>query len=192
MLIGLTGGLASGKSRVGQWFADHGWVVICSDQIVHDLYEPGQPMPAELAREFGPEILTSEGRVDRQHLGEIVFQDESRLKRLNALVHQHVRVRWKQQATESVRQGQPTLVVIPLLYETGAESEFQQVWVVACSATEQIKRLHDRGFDETQITCRLAAQWLLQKKMDLAHVVIWNEGDWALTEEQLQEAMTKI
>ena len=186
MLIGLTGGLASGKSRVGKWFADHGWIVICSDQIVHDLYEPGQPLPAELAREFGPEILTAEGRVDRQRLGEIVFQDESRIKKLNALVHQRVRIEWKRRAAEAVHEERSTMVVIPLLYETGAEIEFKQVWVVACSAAEQRKRLHERGVDETQIARRLVAQWPLQKKIDLAHFVIWNDGDWALTEEQLK------
>ena len=191
MLIGLTGGPASGKSRVGQWFADRGWAVICSDRIVHELYEPGQPLPAELAREFGTDILTPEGGVDRRRLGRMVFEDESRLKKLNSMAHPRVRARWKQQAAESAQQGCPTLVVIPLLYETGAEGEFQQVWVVACSAAEQKKRLRDRGFDETQIARRLSAQWHLQKKIDLARFVIWNDGEWSLTEEQLKEVVNR-
>ncbi|MDD2706688.1 MAG: dephospho-CoA kinase [Verrucomicrobiae bacterium] len=185
MLIGLTGGMATGKSKVGDWFAQRGWAVICSDRIVHELYEPGQPLPARIAECFGAGVLTTEGRVDRRRLGEKVFGDEEGLKRLNAMVHPEVQKVWRLRSREALGRGQSVMVVIPLLYEAGVEKEFEQVWVAACSAAEQKRRLLARGLDEKMISTRLAAQWGLQKKIDLASRVVWNDAGWDLTEKQL-------
>lgn len=186
MLFCLTGGFATGKSRVATWFAARGWVVVCCDQIVHQLYESGQSLSQEIAREFGSDVLTTDGKVNRTRLGEIVFHDQAALQQLHTLVHPRVREIWKHQAIEAVRKGNKTLVVIPLAYETGVVQEFQQVWVVACSKEIQENRLYQRGLDKDQVTCRIAAQWPLQKKIDLADRVIWNNGLWSLTEEQLE------
>lgn len=185
-LICLTGGMATGKSQVAEWFETKSWVVICTDKIAHRLYEPDQDLPRQIAREFGNDVVSAEGRVDRQKLGEIVFCDPLALKRLNALVHPKVRSEWKSRAAETVRSGRRTLVIIPLAYETDAVQEFQQTWVVACSRDEQIARLRQRGLNPVQIEKRLSSQWPLQKKIDRADLVIWNNGSWSLTEEQLK------
>lgn len=192
MLIGLTGGVATGKTRVSDWFAERGWATICTDRVVHELYEPGQPLPPELAREFGADILTPEGRVDRQRLGGKVFGNETALKRLNAMVHPRVREVWQERTSASLKTGRSVMVVVPLLYEAGYAKDFEQVWVVACSAGIQEQRLRQRGLDPAKIAERLAAQWPLQKKIDLADIVIWNNGDWRLTEEQLESILKPI
>jgi dephospho-CoA kinase len=185
--ICLTGGVATGKSRVAGWFMARGWKVICTDQIVHELYEPGTPLVHAIAHEFGPEVLTHEGRVNRVELGKRVFTDESARNRLNALVHPKVREEWRKQAAEGKVQGQKVMVVIPLAYETQVQEEFSQVWVVACSDAEQKKRMEQRGFQGEESSQRVASQWPLQKKIDLADVVIWNNADWELTEQQLEQ-----
>jgi dephospho-CoA kinase len=192
MLIGLTGGVATGKSRVSDWFAGHGWFVICTDRVVHELYEPGQPLPAELAREFGADILTAEGRIDRQRLGGKVFGNSKALKQLNAMVHPRVREVWQERASAPLKSGTPVMVVVPLLYEAGYEKDFEQVWVVACSAATQKQRLGERGIALNEIDKRLSAQWLLQKKIDLADRMIWNDADWARTEEQLESILESL
>ncbi len=183
-LICLTGGIASGKSRVTTWLQSHDWHTVCADEIVHRLYAPDQELPKVLAREFGATILSAEGRVNRQRLGELVFGHPDRLARLNALVHPQVRNAWQREIRAAVAEI-PVVVTIPLAFETGAPSEFGQTWVVACSVQEQKRRLVERGLTARQIEDRLAAQWPLQRKMDLADRVIWNEGAWELTELQL-------
>ncbi len=189
-LICLTGGIATGKTSVASWFAARNWAVICTDEIVHRLYEPDQDLPREIAHEFGPTVITPEGRVNRSELAKIVFKEKGTLQRLMGLVHPKVRAVWKKQAAEAVYCGKKTMIIIPLAYETQIEKEFQQVWVVACSDQEQKNRLYQRGLNEAQIKQRLSSQWPLQKKMDLADLVIWNNGPWSLTEEQLGKILT--
>jgi len=182
----LTGGPATGKSRVANWLQARRWRVVCSDEIVHQFYEPGQAMASRIGREFGSEMLTAGGRVNRLKLGELVFRDTTARERLNALVHPAVRGEWRRRMKKSLAGGRRVVVVIPLAYETGVVSEFGQTWVVACSKAEQMARLRGRGFGPEQIETRLASQWPLQKKMDLADVVLWNDGAWKLTTGQLR------
>jgi dephospho-CoA kinase len=182
----LTGGIATGKSKVAAWLKDHGWTVICTDEIVHRLYGPGQSIPTELAREFGKSILTPEGGVDRKELSKVVFQNETLLRRLNEVVHPKVRTEWMKQLAEARAADQKAVVVIPLAYETQSVREFPKTWVVACSGSEQRRRLQERGFNEIQMHARLSAQLPLQKKIDLADCVIWNDGPCPITEEQLE------
>jgi dephospho-CoA kinase len=163
--------------------------VICTDQIVHELYRPGQPLPNEIARILGDRMLTSDGGVNRAALAKTVFSDATALQRLNALVHPVVREAWNKRAALSLEKALRTMVVIPLAYETQATGEFQQTWVVACSHSEQRNRLRQRGMDDAQIEQRFAAQWPLQKKLDLADVVVWNNGPWHLTEQQLEQVL---
>jgi len=184
-LICLTGGVATGKSRVGAWFSAHGWNLICTDEIVHQLYEPEQALPKTIESEFGKKTLTPEGRVNRKVLSEIVFKDSQALSRLNEIVHPAVREEWTQRVQASRSTGQPAMVMIPLAYETKVVAEFEQIWVVACSLEEQKKRLLERGISSNQVEQRIASQMPLQKKMDLADIVIWNNDSWQLTEKQL-------
>lgn len=185
-LVCLTGGIGTGKTRVQQALAARGWATICTDDIVHRFYEKDQPLPQEIAQLFGPSVLTPEGGVDRKALGKRVFGDPMALQQLNQLVHPKVRAQWKALAAESFRAGKKTIVVIPLAFETQVEKEFSQIWVVACSPMEQKERLRKRGYDDVEIEKRLATQWPLQKKIDLADFIIWNNGPWSVTEEQLK------
>lgn len=180
----LTGGIATGKSRVGQWFFEQGWEVICADEIVHELYRSGQAVAASVGREFGPGVLAGDGSVNRSRLGEIVFSDPAKLRRLNALVHSVVHEAWSLRAECVTAEGRPAMVVIPLAYEVGIQGEFDHVWVVACSARSQEKRLAARGLDCGAVAKRVAAQLPLQSKVDCADGVIWNDGPWELTEAQ--------
>ncbi len=186
-LFCLTGGIATGKSRVADWFAVKGWRVICTDTIVHHLYQFDQDLIKTIVQSFGPNALTKEGSINRSELGKIVFQDHTALQRLNALVHPRVRVEWKKQSTEALHKKEKTLVVIPLAFETCVEKEFSEVWVVACSIENQKLRLQERGLNKKQIEERISAQWPIQKKIDLADRVVWNDGAWSLTEQQLEQ-----
>lgn len=188
-LICLTGGVATGKTRVSQWFGSRGWSVLCTDEIVHELYQPENPLPSELADAFGEEILARNGGVDRSILAKIVFNDPAALARLNALVHPRVQEIWQARLDAASGSKAHFMCVIPLAYEAGVTNGFQQVWVVACSTPEQKRRMVARGIAESQLDRRLAAQWPQQKKMDLADRVIWNDGPWAVTEQQLEKML---
>jgi dephospho-CoA kinase len=190
-LICLTGGVATGKTRVGDWFESHGWTVVCTDKIVHELYEPGQKLPPLIEKEFGPKVLTQKGRVDRKILADIVFNDAKALLRLNEIVHPSVRDEWKKQAEISRSKGKSAMVMIPLAYETNVTAQFDQTWVVACNMSEQKKRLAERGISFTQVEQRIAAQMALQKKIDLADIVIWNNDSWNITESQLSHLINE-
>lgn len=182
-LICLTGGIATGKSKVGEWFEKKGWKVICTDKIVHQLYDNDSSLRQEMIEEFGGSICSSDGKIDRVELGEKIFSQKSMRERLNRLVHPKVRLEWKKQIFDCI---QKTMVVIPLAYETEAQKDFAQTWVVGCLEQEQRKRLSQRGLNDEQIEQRLSSQWPLQKKIDLADIVIWNNASWSLTEEQLE------
>lgn len=186
LFVCLTGGIATGKSRVADWLKTQDWSVVCSDEIVHDLYQPGQSLVEEISKAFGPDVLTPSKSVDRKKLGALVFQDSSARQRLNDLVHPHVRTEWRTRSSQLLQNGQKTIVVIPLAFETGVHREFHQTWVIACDDAEQRRRLKTRGLNDLQIQQRLSSQWPLQKKIDLADRVIWNNSAWSLTEEQLK------
>lgn len=183
-VVCLTGGIASGKSRIARWFMERGWTVICSDEIVHELYRAGQPVAAAVQKEFGEAVLAADGSVDRARLGRIVFDDETKRQRLNALVHPAVREVWRARAQRAAADGHAVMSVIPLAYEAGVASEFDQVWVAACTPRTQETRLMGRGLDRAAAAKRLRAQIPLQEKVDRADRVIWNDGPWERAVEQ--------
>lgn len=185
ILLCLTGGIGTGKSKVSEFLKERGWKTICTDEVVHQLYQPHQPIPSLLAQEFGPSVLNQDGSVNRSLLGKIVFENEAARQRLNQIVHPEVRKTWKAQSAEFIQQGKPTVVVIPLAYETNVIKEFNAVWVVACTPDIQRDRLRKRGLSDKDIDQRIQSQWPLQKKIDLADAVIWNNADWPLTEQQI-------
>jgi dephospho-CoA kinase len=184
-LLCLTGGIGTGKSKISDFLKEKGWKTICTDEIVHQLYQPNQTIPRLLAKEFGPSVLAQDGSVNRAQLGKIVFESEAARQRLNQIVHPEVRKTWMGRSAEFIQQGKQTVVVIPLAYETNVIKEFNAVWVVACNAETQKERLRGRGLSDADIERRIQAQWPLQKKVDLADAVIWNNADWSLTERQI-------
>ncbi len=184
--LGLTGGIASGKSTVATRWREAGAAVIDADELAHQTLRPETPTYAAIVKTFGNEILDKNGTINRARLGEIVFANEQKRLVLNQIVHPAVDQMWKAAVGEIERSGQADVVVlsIPLLYEVGVENEFDQVVVVAASEQTQLSRLAAKGLNVTQARARVQAQWPIQKKMDKADFVIWNDGSLAVLAEQ--------
>jgi dephospho-CoA kinase len=176
-LIGLTGGIGMGKSAAADWFADRGVPVVDTDVLAREVVAPGQPALAEIARRFGPEFLAPAVGLRRDALARLVFENATARKELEAILHPAIRARWLAVAAQWREEQRPAgVVAIPLLYETGAAGEFDQVICVACRAQTQLARLERRGWTDEQIAARIASQWPVEKKMALADFVIWSEG----------------
>ena len=176
--VGLTGGIATGKSTVASRWASHGAAVIDADELAHQALAPETPTGREVVRQFGPHVLDADGSVNRMRLGEIVFGNEKKRLALNRIIHPAVRQMWTTalQKLESEGRSEPVVVVIPLLYEVGAEKEFDIVVVTACTEATQRARLAAKGLSEAAASARIRAQWPTQLKMDRANFVIWNDG----------------
>jgi len=189
-LIGLTGGIGTGKSTAAGFMAERGLPVIDTDELAHALVEPGQPALAEIVTAFGAELLDEQGRLRRAALADIVFSAPEKLRMLEAILHPRIRERWLAQAEVWRSEGRGAgVVVIPLLFETNAQRYFDAILCTACSVTTQRERLQRRGWNGTQIQQRLAAQWPLEKKMAAATHVIWTEGDLTVHRAQLDKIL---
>ena len=200
-VIGLTGGIGSGKSTVASLLARLGATVIDADAIVHELQAPGMPMVAELASAFGPEILDASGALDRKALGELVFRDPRARARLGALVHPAVAAEMGRRLAEARASGTRLIVLdIPLLFE-GRESGRGQasqlpvhatvvVWV---DAETQIERTVKRdACTREQALDRIGAQLSLDRKRELADHVIDNSGSLEETERQVRALFEEL
>lgn len=192
--VGLTGGIASGKSTVGEMFRELGAHLIDSDQITHALLEPGQDVHAAVVAEFGPAILDSEGRIDRRALGAVVFADPARREALNRLVHPAI-ARRQETFLARVASEDPGAVAIvdaALMIETGSYRRYDRVIVVSCPVEEQRRRLRAKGLDDGQIEGRLSAQMPLEEKLRVADFVIDNSGDLASTRASVEGVWTEL
>ena len=186
-LLGLTGGIGTGKSTVAGLLAARGLPVIDTDDVAREVVAPGQPALAAIATTFGRELIDEEGKLRRAVLAEIVFTSPEKRQELEAILHPLIRERWQAQVEAWRESGQGTcVVVIPLLFETAAQSHFDAVLCTACTAATQWERLRARGWPELQIQQRLAAQWPLEKKIAAAQHVLWTEGALELLRRQLQ------
>ena len=184
--LGLTGGIAAGKSTVASRWRQAGAAVIETDELAHQTLAQGTTTYGEIVNRYGRGILNADGSVNRAALGEIVFGDERKRLVLNQIVHPVVRRMWREALDTLDREGRipVALVSIPLLYEVGVENEFDCVVVVGCSEQTQLARLTAKGLTGTQAHARIAAQWPMQKKMDKADFVIWNDGSLRTLSEQ--------
>ena len=186
-LYGLTGGVGMGKSTSQKFLRERGIAVSDTDLIARQLVEPGQPALSELRSQFGPEIIGPDGRLRRNELARRVFSDAAERRRLEEILHPRIRAIWQEQVAQWRAESRPCgAVVIPLLYETDAARHFDAVICVACTAASQIQRLRARSWDTDQIQKRNAAQWPVEKKMDLANYVIWTEGSLEVHAAQLK------
>lgn len=174
--VGLTGGIASGKTAVSDLLAAKGAVIIDSDVLAREVVEPGTPALAAIRRRFGDVVLRPDGALDRAKLGDVVFNDPTALADLNAIVHPAVRTR----AAELTLAAPPDAVVvqvIPLLVETGQHQNFDLVAVVDVDEAVQLSRLMRRnGLTRAQARTRLAAQASRADRLAIADVVIDNSG----------------
>ena len=175
-----------GKSEAAAFLKERGVPVVDTDVIAREVVEPGEPGLESVQREFGAEVVASDGTLDRALLARIVFEKPAARTRLEAILHPLIRQRLLGIAKTWRDEGQKAgVVVIPLLFETGAEQEFARVICIACSARLQSARLHERGWNAAQVTGRLAAQWPIERKIDRSHYVIWNDSTIEVLRAQL-------
>tara|TARA_Y100000588_G_scaffold253930_1_gene268449 strand:- start:584 stop:1165 length:582 start_codon:yes stop_codon:yes gene_type:complete len=187
-VIGLTGGVGMGKSTAARLLAKGGLPVVDSDDLAREVVVPGQPALEEIAEIFGAEFIV-DGKLDRQRMAGEVFGDDAARARLEAIIHPRVRELWQGRIEQWRANEAPVgVVVIPLLFEVGAETEMDTVVCLACTANTQRDRLRARGWDAAQISARIGAQMDIARKMELADHVLWNEG----TLEQLGEQLNVI
>jgi dephospho-CoA kinase len=186
--VGLTGGVASGKSTVAALLTELGAVVIDSDQLAREVVEPGTPGLAAVVAEFGDTLLTEDGRLDRPALGSVVFGDEDARRRLEAILHPLIRAR----AAEIEAEAEPGALVvhdIPLLVETGQADRFDAVLVVDVPVRTQVERMvRDRGWSAEDARSRVAAQADREQRLAVATHVIDNSG----THDDLRERVTEV
>jgi dephospho-CoA kinase len=189
-LFGLTGGLGMGKSTAAQLLAQAGVPVADTDAIARDLVQPGQPALEEIQRAFGHQYVDPEGRLLRDDLARLIFSDPSARRELERILHPRIRQVWNVEADRWRQEDQPRgVVVIPLLFETDAASEFDATICVACPTATQYQRLGERGWTATEIEQRNQAQLPVRAKMDLADYVIWNDAGLELLGAQLRRVM---
>ncbi|WP_431773105.1 dephospho-CoA kinase [Streptomyces cucumeris] len=190
--LGLTGGIGAGKSEVSRILSSYGAMLIDSDRIAREVVEPGTPGLAAVVAEFGPEVLTADGTLDRPRLGGIVFSDPERLRALNAIVHPLVRDR---SAELEAAAGRDTVVVhdVPLLTENGLAPLYDVVVVVDASPETQLDRLvRLRGMAEDEARARMAAQATRAERLAVADVVIDNDGPLEALEPRVREVWTDL
>jgi len=185
-VLGLTGGVGMGKSATAELLRSRRIPVVDTDDLARVVVEPGQPALTEIRSQFGREVFSSDGSLERKKLAGIVFSDADARKKLERIVHPRIRELWREQIQTWRGQGHAmAIVVIPLLFETGAETELDATICVACSEATQLERLSARGWNVEQMQQRINAQWPIDKKMEKANYVIWTEGSIEITEQQL-------
>ncbi|MHB1980465.1 MAG: dephospho-CoA kinase [Sulfobacillus sp.] len=175
--IGLTGGIASGKSAAAAVMATLGAVVIDADLIAHQVTDPGGSVFEQVSQAF-PQVVLETGWLDRRELARIVFSDPAARERLNAIVHPAVRQRMNALARDAESTGAAAIVMeIPLLVENHLEQHMDEVWLIEVSADTQVRRLMARShLSEDQARARIATQMPNAEKRAYAQVVIENEG----------------
>ena len=176
MRVGLTGGVASGKSTVATMLAELGAVVIDADALAREVVEKGTPGLAAVVAEFGEQLLTPEGDLDRPAMGRLVFGDDAARKRLEAIVHPLIFERYAE-LEESAPEGAMVVHDIPLLAESGRADGFDAVIVVDVPTETQVERmLHERGWSREDAESRIAAQATREQRLAVATHVIDNTG----------------
>ncbi|MBV9771833.1 MAG: dephospho-CoA kinase [Bryobacterales bacterium] len=187
--VGLTGGLASGKSFVGQALAGFGCYLIEADKLGHAVMLPGGEAYDAIVQEFGGDILDAHGLVNRRKLSGLVWKNPERLEKLSRLVHPPVREREEKQMAE-IAQADPQAIVVveaAILVETGRYKFFDYLIVVTCSAEQQMERALERGsYDREEILARLSRQFPLEEKMRVADFVIDTSGSREATLQQVR------
>jgi len=183
--VGLTGGIACGKSTVAEMFVRHGAHLIDFDKVAHEVEEPDKPAWQEIVQIFGAEILSPEKKIDRNKLAQIVFKDREKLKVLNRIVHPHVFQEWRNRLEAIKKTNEHALVLsdVPLLFEEKLQHLFDLTLLIIISPEEQIARLMARnGLTKKEAQLRLASQMPITDKIKLADIVIDNQGTMAETE----------
>ncbi len=174
-----------GKSTASAILARLGVAVVDTDEIAREMVAPGQPALGEIRSAFGDGVFRSDGTLDRSRMAEVVFGNPEARKQLEGILHPRIRAAWAQRVGAWRSGGIGCgVVVIPLLFETGAESQFDAVVCVACSAETQRRRLRERGWTDEHLERRLSAQMSVDSKMVKSRFVIWTETTVEIHEAQ--------
>jgi dephospho-CoA kinase len=193
LIIGLTGGIATGKTTASLFFSEHGIPVIDADIIAREVVMPGKEAYEKIVAFFGTEILHADKTLNRAQLGEIIFNDTEKRLMLNKIVHPAVRLEMKKQAEQYLNAGHPFVIMdIPLLFESKLTHMVDQTWLIYTKPDIQLKRLMERdGYSEKQALSRIQSQMPIDEKKKLADVVIENNGTKAQLNENLMSLLTK-
>lgn len=196
--VGLTGGIACGKSTIAKMFADLGARIIYADKIAHDLYHPGQPVYMELIKQFGPDIVQTDGEIDRGRLAAVAF-GEGKVQELNRIVHPAV-IRRQEQLMYDIGLREPNAVIMveaALIFEAGAKKKFAKNIVVTCRPDQKIARYAERAnIDETaaasEVDRRSKAQMPDDEKIRRADYVVDNSGSLERTRQQVERIFAEL
>ncbi len=177
--IGITGNIACGKSAVVEFIREHGYFTVDADQLSRQVLEKGQTGYKNVTKEFGSEILHTDGSIDRKKLGEVIFSSPLKRKKLESLTHPAIAEALKANIATYFSKNEPHFwfYEAALLFEADRQNDFCEVWVVSCDPEIQIQRLMSRsGIDRKKAEERVASQMPAKKKEALADVVIYNNG----------------
>jgi dephospho-CoA kinase len=193
-VIGLTGGIASGKSTAARTLAELGAPIIDADQLARDVVAPGRPALAEIVQKFGREMLSPDGTLDRKRLGAVVFADAEARRALNAITHPRIAMETQARLGELREAGAPVAIYeAALLVENGVHKGLDGLIVVACDEATQLGRLMARdGIDEAAARARIAAQAPMAEKIAAATWVVDTGGPLADTKRQLARVWEEI
>lgn len=192
-LLGLTGGVGMGKSAAANCLAELGVPVVDTDELARELVAPGQPANTEIRAAFGATFFDPSGGLLRPLLAQRVFADEPARRQLERILHPRIRDAWQARAAVWRTEQRATgVVVIPLLFETGAAPAFTATICVACSGASQRERLAARGWSPEAIAQRIRAQWPIEPKLAAADYVVWTEGQLEATAEQLRRILAHL
>ena len=193
--VGLTGGIASGKSTVAKIFVKNGAHLIDFDRLAHEVQEPEKPAWKEVVNHFGEEILQPDKKIDRVKLGNIVFADKEKLSKLNNIVHPLVYQEWQSRLEKIGKKEKHAIVLsdIPLLFEGNMQDLFDLTILVLIAPEEQISRLIMRnGVIKEEAEKRLKSQMPISEKISLADIVIDNEGSISETEKRVGQVWKEL
>lgn len=193
-VIGLTGGVATGKSTVARMLAELGAAVVDADAVARRVVEPGLPAWEALRAAFGPGILHEDGRVDRRALARLAFGRADNLDKLNRATHPFIRAELERHLAALAAAGTPVAVLdVPLLFEADLTAMVDEVWVVVCDRAAQVARLVARSdLTEEEAEARIDSQLPLEEKARRADVVIDNGGTLAETRRQVRAAWERL
>jgi dephospho-CoA kinase len=194
-LIGLTGGIASGKSTIARRLAEHGAIIIDADIVSREVVAPGSPALASIALEFGGDMIDSEGTLNRAKLGALVFSDAEKLEKLNAIMHPAVKTR-SAEVLAKARADNPDSVIVydvPLLVEADIARNYDEIIVASAPEETRIKRMIQlRGLTDEEAKARIGAQASEAKRLAIADVVIDTGGNLQHTLEQVDALWDRI
>ena len=195
LLVGLTGGIATGKSTVSAILRSLGSEIIDADLLAREVVEPGEPALEQIADEFGRDVLTASGALDRKKLGAIIFANPERRRRLEAITHPAIRERFLARLDALAARGFTGIVVFDaaVMIESGNYKNMDRLIVVVTDDTTQMARLHGRdGTDEAENRRKISSQMPLAEKAKLADYVIDNSGSREATAEQVRRVFTTL